>query len=105
MVLAAAAPSVLKAADKPKVGQGFRFIDYPEFIEIPSEYVGIDEEAEDYQLVRMTLDWEPRTDYPTMKVREVRRPELEKRMLHPLGVDGRSTTGYTPCLRSATIQP
>ena len=63
-------------------GKGLRFIDYPEFFEIPSEYVGIDDASEEYQLVHWTFDWEPRTDYPTCRVREVRRPELEKRMLN-----------------------
>ena len=76
--LAMAVPSVSVTTKKPKVGKGLRFIDYPEFIELPSEYVGIDDEAEDYQLVHWTFDWEPRTDYPSLRVREVRRPELER---------------------------
>ena len=59
-----------------------RFIDDPDFVEIPSVYVGIDENAEEYQLTCWPFDWEPRSDYPTLKVREIRRPALEKRMLN-----------------------
>ena len=59
-----------------------RFIDYPDFVEVPSEYVDIDWSSEEYRLTCIPFDWEPRTDYPALKVREIRRPALEKRMMN-----------------------
>ena len=54
------------------MGKGLRFIDYPDFVDIPSEYVGIDDTSEDYRLVHWDFDWQPRTGYPTLKSTEVR---------------------------------
>ena len=59
-----------------------RFIDYPDFVEIPSEYVDIDWSSEEYRLTCYRFDWEPRKDYPALKEREIRRPALETRMMN-----------------------
>ena len=62
--------------------QGLRFIDYPVVHEFPSEYVEVDPYSEDYQLINMPFDWEPRKAYPTHRVREVTRPNIESKLLN-----------------------